>query len=108
MADETHQRNPMQCPSTSFYPRDHGRYSNFSITTSFPFFNGTWPLSNTYNDMRTDSLPAAGTPEVNTCCLSKGVLASSDPAAVENVTCPGSQWKECVKAPARLRNRTIL
>ena len=99
-ADETHQCNPIQRPATLPQPRNHGRYSNFSITTSFSLFNGTWPLSNTYKDMRTDSLPAVGTPEMNTCCFSKEVSALPDPATVENVACPGSQWKECVKTPA--------
>ena len=50
--------------------------------------------------MRADSLPAVGTPEVNICSFTKDVSALSDPATVENVACPGSQWKECVKTPA--------
>src|SRR6266481_1589137 len=37
-----------------------------------------------------------GTPEVNRCRLRTRPPVLPDPATVENVTCPGSQRKECV------------
>src|SRR5713101_2550355 len=107
LTKQTHHRQPGHETSNRDQRPNHGRYSNFSITTSVSFFSGISPLLKTYRFMRTESPPAGGTPEVKTCRLTtREPFVSRDPATVEKVTWPGCHWNECVRTPPGTRNRT--
>src|SRR5262249_47705150 len=87
----------------------YGRYSNFSITTSFSFCRGFFSLAITKNARESCSCPAAGTPDVNTCSNTTGAPACMEgPRTVLKVARPDSQCNECVRVPGGPANSTRL
>lgn len=84
----------------------HGRYWNFSITTSFSCCRVCQGFRKMYRFMRTDSLPGAGTPDVKTCSATTGSFPPfPDPRTVLNEMLPGSQRKEFASNPLGIVNR---
>src|SRR6266496_697007 len=81
LVKQTRYRQPGHETSNRDQRPHHGKYSNFSITTSVSFFSGISPLLKTYRLMRTESPPAEGTPEVKTCRLTtRETFVSREPA----------------------------
>src|SRR5258708_7787784 len=86
LTKQTRHRQPTHKTSNRGQRTHHGKYSNFSITTSVSFFSGISPLLKTYRFMRTESPPAGGTPEVKTCRLTlpDAVLTTEPPPREES------------------------
>src|SRR5215472_4136584 len=90
----THWRS--QCIQKAY----HGKYWNFSTTTSVGFWSGFLSLATMYSMNWKNSLPGEGIPDVKTCWKTTGAPAcSEEPRMVSKLARPDSQRNECVRVP---------
>src|SRR6516164_9814366 len=78
----------------------HGKYWNFSTTTSVCFWSGFLSLATMYNMNSKNSLPGEGIPDVKTCWKTTGAPGCmEEPRTVSKLARPDSQRNECVRVP---------